>query len=117
MADAIARTETGIRKRGQAAGPAADRTRRHRDRHGARRAIDEVFGALDDEALLEAALAKRLRGRAIASPTSASSAGSFDIWSARASSHDRVLRDAEEEPQSGTVPRIGIRLCGHVTRL
>ncbi len=60
VAEAIARSETSVRKRGrlrvkqkiQSAGisPAA-----------ARQAIDEVFGALDADALLEAALAKRVR--------------------------------------------------------
>jgi regulatory protein len=61
VAAAIARTETGIRKRGRL------RVRRKIESAGispdtARRAIDEVFGALDDEDLLESALAKRLRG-------------------------------------------------------
>jgi len=63
VAGAIARTETGIRKRGRL------RVRRKIENAGispatARRAIDEVFGALDDEDLLESALAKRLRGGA-----------------------------------------------------
>jgi regulatory protein len=63
VAGAIARTETGIRKRGRL------RVRRKIESAGispatARRAIDEVFGALDDEDLLESALAKRLRGGA-----------------------------------------------------
>jgi regulatory protein len=62
-AAAIARTETGIRKRGRL------RVRRKIESAGispetARRAVDEVFGALDDEHLLESALAKRLRGGA-----------------------------------------------------
>ncbi len=63
VAAAIARTETGIRKRGRL------RVRRKIESAGispdtARRAIDEVFGALDDDSLLESALAKRLRGGA-----------------------------------------------------
>jgi len=63
VAAAIARTETGIRKRGRL------RVRRKIESAGispatARRAIDEVFGALDDEDMLESALAKRLRGGA-----------------------------------------------------
>jgi regulatory protein len=63
VAAAIARTETGIRKRGRL------RVQRKIESAGispatARRAVDEVFGALDDEGLLESALAKRLRGGA-----------------------------------------------------
>jgi regulatory protein len=63
VAAAIARTETEIRKRGRL------RVRRKIESAGispatARRAVDEVFGALDDEDLLESALAKRLRGGA-----------------------------------------------------
>ena len=62
VAEAIARTETGIRRRGKL------RVRLQIERAGidktiARKAIDEVFGALDDDALLEASLNKRLRGR------------------------------------------------------
>jgi regulatory protein len=60
VAEAIARTETGIRKRGHV------RVRRKIESVGippaiARRAVDEVFGSLDADALLESALAKRLR--------------------------------------------------------
>ena len=63
VAAAIARAETGIRKRGRL------RVRRKIESAGispamARRAVDEVFGALDDEDLLESSLAKRLRGGA-----------------------------------------------------
>ena len=63
VAEAIARMETGIRKRGRL------RVRRKIESAGiaaatARRAIDEVFGNLDDDELLESALAKRLRGGA-----------------------------------------------------
>jgi regulatory protein len=62
VAESIARTETSIRKRGKA------RVRMQIERAGisreaARHAIDEVFSNVDDEALLEASLAKRLRGR------------------------------------------------------
>jgi len=61
VAEAIARTETGIRKRGKL------RVRRKIESAGissaaAKRAVDEVFGDIDDDALLESALAKRLRG-------------------------------------------------------
>jgi regulatory protein len=62
VADAIARTETSIRKRGKM------RVRLQIERAGiakevARGAIDEVFATIDDEALLEASLDKRLHGR------------------------------------------------------
>ena len=62
VAEAIARMETGIRKRGRI------RVRLQIERAGiakdtAKAAIDEVFGAIDDEALLESSLRKRLRGR------------------------------------------------------
>lgn len=62
VAEAIARTETSIRRRGKL------RVRLQIERAGiakgiARQAIDEVFGAIDDEALMEASLQKRLRGR------------------------------------------------------
>jgi regulatory protein len=63
VAEAIARTETGIRKRGRL------RVRRKIESAGiaaatARHAVDDVFGSLDDDELLESALAKRLRGGA-----------------------------------------------------
>jgi regulatory protein len=62
VAGAIARTETGIRKRGRL------RVKRQIEAAGispaiAQRAIDEVFDTLDGDALLAAALRKRLRGR------------------------------------------------------
>ena len=62
VAEAIARTETSIRRRGKL------RVRMQIERAGidkslAKRAVDEVFGAIDDDALIEASLQKRLRGR------------------------------------------------------
>ena len=62
VAEAIARTETGIRKRGKV------RVRMQLERAGiakdtAKQAIDSVFEAIDDDALLESSLRKRLRGR------------------------------------------------------
>jgi len=62
VAEAIARTETAVRKRGKV------RVRMQIERAGianatAKRAADEVFDGIDDDALLDAALAKRLRGR------------------------------------------------------
>ncbi|MBI3493327.1 MAG: RecX family transcriptional regulator [Acidobacteria bacterium] len=63
VAEAIARTETSVRRRGKL------RVRMQIERAGiakaiARRAVDEVFDGIDDEAQIEAALRKRLRGRA-----------------------------------------------------
>jgi len=66
VAEAIARSETGVRKRGKL------RVKRKIESVGigasiARRAVDEVFGALDADELLETALGKRLRfGKVIA---------------------------------------------------
>ncbi len=62
VAEAIARTQVSIKKRGKL------RVRRQIEQAGilpatANRAIDEVFGALDQDVLLESSLAKRLRGR------------------------------------------------------
>jgi len=62
VAEAIAHTETTVHRRGKL------RVRRQIEQVGiapatARHAIDEVFGAIDDQALLEGALAGRLRGR------------------------------------------------------
>jgi regulatory protein len=62
VAEAIVRTETGVRKRGRV------RVRLHLERAGiatetARAAIDSVFDAIDDDRLLESSLRKRLRGR------------------------------------------------------
>ncbi|HEY7289619.1 MAG TPA: regulatory protein RecX [Vicinamibacterales bacterium] len=62
VAGAIARTQTSVRRRGR---------RRVRmqieqagiDRHLARCAVDEAFADVDEDAVLEAALARRLRGR------------------------------------------------------
>jgi regulatory protein len=62
VAEAIARTETSIRRRGKL------RVRMQIQRAGidkdlAKRAVDEVFSGIDDEELIEAALRKRLRHR------------------------------------------------------
>jgi len=62
VAAAIARTETSVRRRGRL------RVRRQIEHAGiaaptARRAVDEVFGDIDNDAHLQASLAKRLRGR------------------------------------------------------
>jgi regulatory protein len=62
VAEAIAHTETTVRGRGKL------RVSRQIEQAGiaavtARQAIDEVFASVDEEALLEGALARRLRGR------------------------------------------------------
>ena len=65
VAEAIARSETSLRKRGKL------RVKRKIQSAGirptiAKQAVDEVFGGLDSDALLESALARRLRrGRPI----------------------------------------------------
>jgi regulatory protein len=62
VAEAIARTETSVRRRGKL------RVRMQIERAGiakatAKHAVDQVFDAIDDDALLESSLRKRLRGR------------------------------------------------------
>ena len=62
VAEAIARRETATKRRGKRG------VRLRIERAGvttatARKAVDEAFGSVDDHALLEAALARRLRGR------------------------------------------------------
>ena len=60
VAEAIARTETGVKRRGRL------RVRRRIEHAGiaaqtARRVVDDVFSGIDDHALIEAALGRRLR--------------------------------------------------------
>jgi regulatory protein len=62
VAEAIARTETSIRRRGKLR-VQMQIQRAGIDKAVAKRAVDEVFGAIDDDALIEASLNKRLRGR------------------------------------------------------
>jgi regulatory protein len=62
VAEAIARTETTVRRRGKL------RVKMQIERAGiakatAKRAVDEVFDTIDDGALLESSLRKRLRTR------------------------------------------------------
>jgi regulatory protein len=62
VAEAIARTETAVKRRGKL------RVRLQIERAGiakaiAKQAIEQVFETLDDDALIEAALRKRLRNR------------------------------------------------------
>jgi regulatory protein len=61
VAEAIARTETGVKRRGKL------RVRRQIENAGiapavARQALDATFENLDDDALLQSALGRRLRG-------------------------------------------------------
>ena len=63
VAEAIARTETSLRRRGKL------RVRMQIERAGiaksiARQATDDVFDGIDDDTQIELALKKRLRGRA-----------------------------------------------------
>ena len=62
VAEAIARTSTSVKRRGR------QRVRLDIERSGiaasvAKRAVADVFAGLDDEALLAAAIRRRLRGR------------------------------------------------------
>src|SRR6266851_5230077 len=64
VAEAMARTATAVKRRGRV------RVLRQIAQAGiapavARRAVDDTFGALDEEALIESALGKRLRGGAV----------------------------------------------------
>ena len=61
-AAAIARTETSVKRHGRLRVTQAI-AKAGIGRSTARRALDEVFETIDDGALIEAALAKRLRGR------------------------------------------------------
>src|SRR5881397_1776731 len=62
VAEAIARTETSIRRRGKLR-VQMQIQRAGIDKSTAKRATDDVFGSMDDNVLIEAALNKRLRGR------------------------------------------------------
>ena len=62
VAEAIARTETGLRRRGKRR-VELQLQRSGIDKAIARRAVDDVFGAIDEDALIEASLGKRLRTR------------------------------------------------------
>src|SRR6266508_227624 len=62
VAEAIARTETSVRRRGKL------RVRMQIERAGiskdvAKRVVDEIFETIDDDAQIEASLNKRLHGR------------------------------------------------------
>jgi len=64
VAEAIARTQTSVRGRGRQR-VRMEIERAGIDRETARRVVDEVFTGLDDDAMLEAAVARRLRPGAI----------------------------------------------------
>jgi regulatory protein len=63
VAEAIARTETAIRRRGKLR-VRLQIERSGVDKHVAAHAVDEVFAGLDADALLESSLDRRLRGGA-----------------------------------------------------
>jgi regulatory protein len=88
VAGAIARTEANVRKRGRL------RVRRQIEAAGispaiAARAADEVFAGIDPEALLAAALEKRLRGRSLDDPRERQRLYRYLIG--QGFDHDRVL--------------------------
>jgi len=62
VAGAMARTETSIRRRGKLR-VLTQIQRAGIDKATAKHAVDEAFGAIDDDALIESSLQKRLRGR------------------------------------------------------
>jgi regulatory protein len=62
VAEAIARTQTSIRRRGKLR-VRMEIQRAGIDRDVAKRAVDQAFDGMDEDALIEAALRKRLRGR------------------------------------------------------
>jgi regulatory protein len=62
VAGAMARTETSIRRRGKLR-VLTQIQRAGIDKATAKQAVDEAFGAIDDDALIESSLQKRLRGR------------------------------------------------------
>ncbi len=90
VAEAIAHTETAVRRHGRL------RVRRRIEQAGiapaiARVALDAVFDAVDDEALLAAALDRRLRGHAgIADETEFRRSVSGTLW-VRGFEPERVL--------------------------
>ena len=98
VAEAIARTETSVKRRGKL------RVRIQIERAGiaksvATRAVDEVFGGVDDEALLQASLAKRLRGRErIGNDREFRRLYRYLIG--QGFDHDRVMRALDERRQS-----------------
>lgn len=90
VAEAIARTETSVKRHGRM------RVRRQIESAGisasiARRAVDEAFGALDEQALIEASLAKRLRGRSELEDE-AEFARLYRYLTSQGFEHDRVMK-------------------------
>ena len=99
VAAAIARTETGVKRRGQL------RVRRQIESAGiapdvARAAVDAVFGEVDADTLLLAALARRLRGdRPIADDREFQRLYRFLV--AQGFEPDRVLRELRRRRAAG----------------
>ena len=94
VAGAIARTETGIRRRGRL------RVKQRLSAAGiadaiAERALDEVFDTLDVDALISAALEKRLKGRA-APADRRELARLYRHLTSQGFESERVLRSAED---------------------
>jgi regulatory protein len=101
VAEAIARTETGIKRRGRL------RVRLAIEKAGiagptARAALDAVFGDLDDEVLLEAALNRRLRSRAIADDREFQRL--YRYLAAQGFESDRILKVLNARRQRGPLP-------------
>ena len=64
VAEAIARTETSVRRRGKTR-VLAQIERAGIGRHVAQRAVDDAFESVDADAVIEAAIEKRLKGQTI----------------------------------------------------
>jgi regulatory protein len=89
-AGAIARTETRIKRRGRL------RVRRQIEQAGiapaiARRVVDDTFDELDEQELMEASLAKRLRGRT-AVDTETERARLYRYLLSQGFEHDRIMK-------------------------
>jgi len=90
VAEAVARVETSTKRRGRM------RVRRQIESMGisasiARRAVDETFGALDEQQLVEASLARRLQGRGTIR-SDAEFARLYRYLTAQGFEHDRVMK-------------------------
>jgi regulatory protein len=90
VAGAIARTATSVKRRGRL------RVRREIEQAGiapalARAAVDETFADVDEDALLDAALAKRLKGRDRPSDA-ADAARLYRYLLSQGFEHDRVMK-------------------------
>lgn len=94
VAEAIARTETGVKRRGRL------RVRQQIERAGiskasAKQAVDGIFGDLDEDELLRASLAKRLRGAATI-PDEATFRRLYRYLVTQGFAHDQVVKALKE---------------------